>query len=199
MRIVSRVVKAGVFSVLFGVASASVAHAQAPAAARTIGRQGATQVSFGFNMFGTVSEVSTPVTNSRGQVTGFETSREFQGIYFGQWDIGYFATERVVLKVGNNFNGEINSGEATPSVGLNTGLSFYLSPQSTSSAYVDALYSTQLTNRPEGDVGSVIGKVGVQSVVGSGASIFMEGGYGFSLKEASNGVLLFGVGLRVLF
>ena len=104
-----------------GVTAAEAQTTGAPPA-RSIGRQGATQVSFGASMFGTVSETTTPTRDSRGVITGFTTGREFQGVYFGNWDIGYFTTEHVVVKIGNTFNGQVNAEDAKPSVVV-TGLS----------------------------------------------------------------------------
>ena len=187
----------GIVALLFLGLGAGVASAQSQE--RMIGRKGAAQLSFGASLFGTVADKVTPITNSRGQTTGFTTSREFAGDYFGQWDIGYFTTDKVVLKVGNTFFGAINQGNAKPDVGLSTGMAFYFNPRGIASPYVEGDYQTQLTNRSEGDPGNALGKFGLQSVVGTSTSIFFEGGYGFNLKEAKTGIMLFTVGLRVLF
>jgi len=164
-------------------ALAWMAGAAAPAVAqdREIGRQGATQLSF------------------QAVVTGSQAASDFQGFYFGAWDIGYFTSEHLVLRVGNQFQGAFNSGANQPSLSTNVGSTYYFSPHTPTSFYTSGIYSFRLTNRSEGDRGDLVGSIGVQAAVRSNASVFFEGGYGRSLSSGGSGVLLSSVGLRVLF
>jgi hypothetical protein len=185
-----------------GVLASLVAAVPRPALAQTdriIGRQGATQVSFQAIVAGSVVDRTTPITNSRGQFTGLETSKGFEGFYFGAWDIGYFTTEHFVMKFGNQFTGQITSGQVKPTVSGNVGGTYYFTPDQVASLYASGIYSFQMTNRSQGDRGSAVGSLGLQAAVRSNASIFFEGGYGRSLNEGGSGVLQSSVGLRILF
>lgn len=189
-----------VAGVLAGIAASAPQAASAQGSdARVIGRQGATQISFQAIVAGSVVETATPITNSRGVVTGVQSGNQFQGIYFGAWDIGYFTSEHFVFKFGNQFSGAFNSGSAKPSVSGNIGGIYYFTPQNTASLYASGAYSFRMTNRSPGDRGDAIGSLGLQAAVRNNASVFFEGGFGRSLNTGGQSVILSSVGLRILF
>lgn len=142
---------------------------------RTVGRQGATQIGFSFS---TIS------------VSQGDSDIESPTVYYGNVEVGRFLTDRFVLRGGlsgiGTFGGDDDSGEDfgfTQFSGL-VGLLLYFSPSSVGSAYVGADYSFTLTNRVDGDNGTIYGRVGVQGAVTPRAAIFGEFGYGRQMYSA---------------
>lgn len=163
--------------------------AQSPDATRAVGYKGATQVGFGFNV---------QLVPNGGKTTG---------TYNGQVDIGKFATERLVLRAGSIVSGQVggfspfggSNGSVTSVSGL-TGLLFYATPNRMSSAYFGADYLFQLTNRGQSDAGFLYGRFGVQSALRPNTALYMEAGYGQSVRDfGSAGSISGQLGLRLLF
>lgn len=190
----------------------SLAAAQDPT--RSIGRQGATQMSFGLFMLGTERSVvhSTPIYNSRGQLIGMDTVEDsyFDANFNATMDIGKFVSDSVVLKVGTIISGSFTIGEDeqaegsfnAPTVNLLTGLLWYASPGSTGSFYAGADYFIQVNNRGEGskDKGSVFGRAGLQTLVRDNVALFVEGGYGQALANFGElGLFTTQIGFRIQF
>ena len=110
--------------------------------------------------------------------------------YTAQIDVGRFITRGFVVGgglVGTGRLGEdaddVDSGSGAPALHLFTGVLYYLTPHSMVSLYSGGEYWVQLTRRAGEDAGSMVGKLGVQAVVSSRASLFLEGGYGVGLTR----------------
>jgi hypothetical protein len=141
----------------------------------------------------------------------YSSEKLFPLNYTVQIDAGRFITKRFVARlglVGSGSRGGDNSvdlatGPGAPSVYATGGLMFYFTPESIMSLYTDVEYWAQLTQRPDADSGSVVGKAGLQASVSSRASLFFEGGYGVRLTRGDGGELMTRiigqVGLRIKF
>ena len=78
---------------------------------------------------------------------------------------------------------ELATGPGAPALHALGGLHFYFTPRSIWSAYVGAEYWAQLTQRADTAMGSLVGSLGLQGVVSSRASFFIEGGFGRGLGK----------------
>jgi hypothetical protein len=188
---------------------ASSAFAQTPPVAPTpqkvIGRAGATQL-----------EVSGSLDKSY-----TESNTDQPTTYFVSFGVGQFVTDGVLIHgnlVGSGqFGGadlpsipgipdevldEIAGGSSSSLFGR-VGAKWYFSPSGTTSGYLGGLYSATLTNRQEGDNGSLLGSVGTQTALSPQASFYFEVNYGFSVSSNSFGErqqsLGMAFGLRFLF
>ena len=69
--------------------------------------------------------------------------------------------------------------------------------------YAGVEYRAQLTDRPESDAGSVLGKGGLEAAVSSRVLVFIEGGYGARLTRGEDDELqtriVAEVGFRIRF
>jgi hypothetical protein len=159
---------------LSAVFVASSAYAQAPPAApRVVGRSGATQLelSGSFDRSYTASNSDTPTT------------------YFVTVGVGRFLSEGFLINGRLSGSGQFGGPELPPEYDFAStslygqfGAKWYFSPQSTTSGYVGGLYSAALTNRQDGDNGSILGSFGAQTAVSPQASFFYEVLYGVSLS-----------------
>jgi hypothetical protein len=79
----------------------------------------------------------------------------------------------------------------------------YFTPRSLVSPYAGIEYRAQLTDRPESDAGTVLGKGGLEAAVSSRALVFLEGGYGARLTRGEDDELqtriVAEVGFRIRF
>ena len=178
---------------------ASSAYAQAPAPAqRVVGRSGATQLelSGSFDRWYTSSQSDTP-TN-----------------YFITFGVGKFLSDGFLINGRVSGSGQFGGPESDPEFDFGGpslygefGVKYYFSPQNTTSGYVGGLYSAALTNRQDGDNGSVLGTFGAQTAISPSASFYYEVLYGVALSTPSFGgfesdrLQRFGMqfGLRFLF
>jgi hypothetical protein len=123
------------------------------------------------------------------------SERAFSTNYTAQVDVGHFITRAMVVRGGlsgsGSFGGddadEIANGSGVPAVHAFAGLFYYFRPQSLLSLYSGGEYWAQLTRRADGDAGAVVGTLGLQGVVSSRASLFVEGGYGMGLTRGDEG------------
>ncbi|MGE3273946.1 MAG: hypothetical protein AB7O67_02465 [Vicinamibacterales bacterium] len=122
--------------------------------------------------------------------------------------VSRFFTDRVAFggglqgtaRLGGDSGGD-EVGATAPALHATVGGAFYFSPQSIASFYVGADYWIQLTNREEGDAGSLVGKGGVEGALSSRATVFVEAGYGIGFT-AADGLprrLVGRAGMRVTF
>ena len=131
--------------------------------------------------------------------------------YTVQVDVSRFLSRRIAIRFGvvgtGSVGGETTTDESTgpgaPALHAGGGGLFYFTPDSMVSAYTGVEYWSQLTHRAASDAGSVVGKFGLQAVVSSRASVFMEGGYGVNVRRGSEGEtvtrLVGQLGLRIRF
>jgi hypothetical protein len=118
--------------------------------------------------------------------------------YAAHIDVGRFITRKFVISGGvvgtGSFGGddsdELTTGSGAPALHVFGGLLYYFTPQSMISLYSGGEYWAQLTQRADEDAGSVVGKLGVQGVLSSRASLFIEGGYGMGLTRSEDGDVL---------
>ena len=111
-------------------------------------------------------------------------------------DVGRFLSDKWVVRVGLSGSGSFGgdearvsgSGAGVPSLYGFGGLSYYFTPDALMSAYAGADYSTQITNRADGDRGSVVGKLGLQMAVMARLGFFVEAGYGMGLTTPDSNV-----------
>jgi hypothetical protein len=167
-------------------------NAQLPAETRHVGNKGDLDASVAFSL------VSLESTGSQGKA--------WYGVYSALADVGKFVTNRFAVEAGMRFNGSFG----TPLCGaapckrtgdLTTGVRVYLTPEKEASAYVGASYEIRVVGRDPAsrDIGSVLAKVGAEVLVGEKMSIFIEGGYGSSLRNFGTGRVTFSGGTRVAF
>jgi hypothetical protein len=131
--------------------------------------------------------------------------------YTAQVDVSRFLTRRIAIRFAvlgtGRAGGEATTDEATgpgaPALHAGGGGLFYFTPGSMMSAYAGLEYWSQLTRRADNDAGSAVGKFGLQAVVSSRASVFMEGGYGVNLRRGEEGEtvtrLVGQLGVRIRF
>lgn len=144
-------------------------------------------------------EVEPRVIGTRGtMLTGFSgyvdrffsSERELPFNYTAQVDIGRFISQSFVVRGGFRGSGSIGgedsedlaSGQGAPALHVFGGLLYYFTPQSIVSLYTGADYWAQLTQRDDTDRGTLFGVIGVQGVLSSRVSVFLEGGYGAALR-----------------
>lgn len=161
---------------------------------KRIGRKGAKQLSLGFSATG--YKVERPTFDSRGRITGTKTST--QGFFFGQGDLGSFLSDSFLLRLGATFSGQIG-GDLDPNVQGLVGFLYYFSPDGSGSLYAGVDTTKDLGT--EGSKPYGYGRLGLQTMLNSRASFFVEGGYGKILSSESSGSGSFQVqaGLRFAF
>jgi hypothetical protein len=110
-------------------------------------------------------------------------------------DVSRFIASRIALRggiVGSVSAGgedDLPSGSGVPALHALIGGLYYFTPRSMGSLYVGAEYWAQLTQRAARDAGFAFGTVGLQGLVSSRASVFIEGGYGVGLTRGDQGEL----------
>lgn len=125
-------------------------------------------------------------------------------------DVTRFITGRMALRgglIGSTTFGESNDEDATgPGAAALHALGsvlFYFTPQSMVSLYTGGEYRAQLTDRADGDAGTLLGLGGLQAAVSSRASVFVQGGYGGRLSRGDEGEfqsrLVGEIGVRLRF
>ena len=125
-----------------------------------------------------------------------------------QGDITRFLTTKIAVTGGLAGMGATDADAGTQQSGIGApalhafgGALYYLKPQSLASLYFGGSYWNQLTQRDGPDAGSIVGSAGLQASLSSRASLFVEGGYGFSLTKGDEGEtltrILGRVGLRI--
>jgi hypothetical protein len=140
----------------------------------------------------------------------FSTEDLYAGHYTVQIDGHRFVFSKIAIRFGvlgsGTFSGESSDDDATistPTLEAFGGASYYFTPESMWSLYAGGEYRARVTERIEGDTGSLIGTAGLQGVISSRASFFVEGGYGMRLRKGDEGELLTRmvgqVGLRIRF
>lgn len=167
---------------LFVVFSAGVACAQTPAeATRPTSEETEPRV---------IGATGTLMMGAAGYLDRFSSSEDrFPINYAVHVDVGRFLTPRIVLRGGivgsASVGGEddLPVGPGVPALHALVGGLYYFTPQSMASLYVGAEYWAQLTQRATRDAGVVFGTFGVQGLVSSRASVFIEGGYGVGLTR----------------
>ena len=127
-------------------------------------------------------------------------------LYF---DLSRFVTSHVAVRGGlagaTTFHDQDDetSGSSAASLNAFAGALYFFTPQSMVSLYSGAEYRAQLNRRAERDAGTALGVGGVQAMLSSRASFFVEGGYGVRLTEGEEGEKLTRltgqVGLRIRF
>ena len=143
----------------------------------------------------------TTLVGMAGSLSRFFSSEDMMpGSYTVQVDVHRFVFAKIAVRVGlvgsGQFGGTSSSdddeapGLATPSLEVLGGAVYYFTPQSIWSVYGGAEYRARLTERVEGDSGSVSGLAGLQGALSSRASFFLEGGYGMGLQRGDDGELL---------
>jgi hypothetical protein len=143
--------------------------------------------------------IGTPGTTMVG-VAGYVDRRSssehaFATNYTAQIDVGRFITRTLVLRGGlsgsGSFGGEdadeVAGGSGVPALHTFAGLFYYFTPESLLTVYSGGEYWAQLTERADKDAGSIVGTVGLQGVISSRASLFIEGGYGMGLTKGDEG------------
>jgi DNA-binding winged helix-turn-helix (wHTH) protein len=109
-------------------------------------------------------------------------------------DFTRFVSEKFAVRGGligaTDFGGDEDedsrvTGPGAWSLQAHGGLAYYFTPQSMASVYAGGEYRVPLTNRAEKDVGTVLGKGGVQAAISSRMSLFVEGGYGARLTRGT--------------
>jgi hypothetical protein len=194
---VGRVIVSSTLLLALGFAASS--EAQEP---RVVGRKGAVAVSFDGSVSARQQTSQTPVYNSHGVLTGFDTAKEWTGDYQTFIDVGRFLTDHFVLDVGTLIGGSIGGASSDINTGIQGGARYYLTPSAPASVYVSGGGGV-LTLHSEGNstsAANVYGAGGLEAAVRQNASIFVEGQYerDFFEGEAQNS-LRFKVGLRILF
>jgi hypothetical protein len=176
------------------VAGAGTAMAQEEIEPRTVGGRGATFV----GVSGFVDRFSSP-----------DEALPFN--YTAQLDVCRFITNKFAVRIGavgsgslgGDYEDDLLSGSGAPALHAAGGLLFYFTPRSMISLYLGAEYWAQLTQREEGDTGSLLGTAGLQAALSSRASVFMQGGFGTRLARDEDDALLSRIvaqmGLRVKF
>jgi hypothetical protein len=140
----------------------------------------------------------------------FSTEDLFAGHYTVQVDGHRFIFSKIAIRFGvlgsGTFSGESSEDDptsSTPTLEALGGASYYFTPESMWSLYAGGEYRARLTERLANDSGSVLGTAGLQGVISSRASFFIEGGYGMRLRTGDEGEVLTRmvgqVGLRIRF
>jgi hypothetical protein len=140
----------------------------------------------------TIGERGTTLVGLAGFIDKFYSSEEVLPInYSAQIDVARFVTSRFAVRGGLVGTGSVRgentddlaSGPGAPALHALAGLLYYLTPESMVSLYGGAEYWAQLTRRTSPDSGSLVGKAGIQAVVSSRVSFFIEAGYGMRLTR----------------
>lgn len=83
------------------------------------------------------------------------------------------------------FGGDDDAPESSDAQGLHAraGGLYYWTPQKMASLYTGGEYRVQVTDRADGDAGSVLGTAGFEALMSSRISVFAEGGWGVVLAR----------------
>ena len=131
--------------------------------------------------------------------------------YTAQIDVCRFITNKFAVRIGavgsgslgGDYEDDLLSGSGVSALHAAGGVLYYFTPRSMISLYLGAEYWAQLTQREEGDTGSLLGTAGLQAALSSRASVFMQGGFGTRLARDEDDALLSRIvahmGLRVKF
>jgi hypothetical protein len=137
-----------------------------------------------------IGTTGTLMIGAAGYLDRFSSSEDtFPINYAVHVDVGRFLTPRIMLRggiVGSASAGgedDLPVGPGVPALHALVGGLYYFTPQSMASLYLGADYWAQLTQRTARDAGVVFGMFGVQGLVSSRASVFIEGGYGVGLTR----------------
>ncbi len=109
-------------------------------------------------------------------------------------DVGRFLTRHILVQGGiagtGTFGGDptLESGSGVAALHAFGGALWYFTPGSMASLYTGATYWSQITQRDGPDNGSVLATLGIQGALSSRASLFVEGGYGYSLTRNDEGL-----------
>lgn len=121
-------------------------------------------------------------------------SRDLPLNYSIELEVAHFVSRRVAayggLSGAGSLGGDVEeevSGVGASALHLFGGGRVYFTPQSMASVYAAADYWTQVTDREDGDAGSIVGKIGGQAAISSRASVFAEAGYGIGLTALRDG------------
>ena len=147
-----------------------------------------------------------------GFVDRFSSSEEALPLnYTAQIDVCRFITNKFAVRIGavgsgslgGDYEDDLLSGSGAPALHAAGGLLYYFTPRSMISLYLGAEYWAQLTQREEGDTGSLLGTAGLQAALSSRASVFVQGGFGTRLSRDDDDALLSRIvaqmGLRIKF
>jgi len=131
-----------------------------------------------------------------GYVDRFSSSEDtFPTNYTLHVDVGRFISSRIVIRgglVGTASVGaedDLPTGPGASALHALVGGVYYFTPRSMASLYAGGEYWAQLTQRATSDAGVVVGTLGMQGLVSSRASVFIEGGYGVGLTRGDEGEL----------
>jgi hypothetical protein len=124
----------------------------------------------------------------------FSVENVFPTNYFVEVDVARFLTPHVVVSggltgmgsIGGEDSENVANGTGAPALHASGGLLFYFSPQSIGSLYAGGSYWAQLTQRGDGDAGTVLGTLGFEGALSSRVRLFAEGGYGFALTKGQH-------------
>ena len=111
----------------------------------------------------------------------------------GHLDLTRFLTQHLAARLGvvgsstaDGLDDDERIGAAAPAFHATVAALAYLTPGAVISPYVGTEYRARLTDRPEKDVGTVLGIGGVQAALSSRASVFVESGFGIDLTRGSD-------------
>jgi DNA-binding winged helix-turn-helix (wHTH) protein len=158
--------------------TATPAAAQEDVEPRTVGRRGVTSV----GVAGFLDKVSSSEDTFPTRLTLHV-------------DVNRFVTGRIAVRggvIGSTTFGdddEAVTGPGAAALHAIGGVFYYFTPQSILSAYAGAEYRAQLTHRADRDSGTVLGMGGVQAMLSSRASVFVQGGLGRRLTRGDEGEL----------
>jgi hypothetical protein len=131
-----------------------------------------------------------------GYVDRFSSSEDrFPTNYTLHVDVARFVSARIVIRgglVGTTSAGadeDLPTGPGASALHALVGGLYYFTPRSMASLYAGGEYWAQLTQRAGSDAGVIVGTFGVQGLVSSRASVFIEGGYGVGLTRGDEGEL----------
>ena len=143
-----------------------------------------------------IGTTGTTMIGAAGYVDRLSSSEDvFPTNYTLHVDAGRFIASRIVVRgglVGTTSLGaeeELPTGPGAIALHALVGGLYYFTPRSMASLYVGGEYWAQLTQRATSDAGVMVGTLGVQGLVSSRASVFIEGGYGVGLTRGDDGEL----------
>jgi hypothetical protein len=138
----------------------------------------------------------TTMIGAAGYVDRFSSSEDtFPTNYTLHVDVSRFVTSRIAIRggfVGTTSVGteeDLPKGPGASALHALVGGVYYFTPRSMASLYAGGEYWAQLTQRATSDAGVIVGTGGVQGLVSSRASVFIEGGYGIGLTRGDEGEL----------
>jgi hypothetical protein len=161
---------------------------------RIVGRQGTTMIGVSGFLDRAFSTTSLMPLTYTAQVDGLRFATDHIAVHFGVAGSG---------SIGGDDADTLAKGTGVPALRAFVGGLYFLRPKSILSPYAGAEYWAQLTQRPEKDAGSIVGKLGFQAVLSSRTALFIEGGYGVGLTRGSEDELVTRIvgqiGVRVRF